>query len=218
MEFQFVVVKTLQKALTRQISEAVRTRQRGEDLIINKKCVFNLCVVPELAVKFKSKMCEEEKRKFEPTPDCAETGHCLEDMIAAREEDKKRKKEILEVKAGKRRKKEVWFGNQGEVAWGETGSAENGKTRRKLLYEQGEGSLEPGQDRVMRKLNQRLLIPFTENEMLARQILIQLARKFEEEKEWTVELEDKDDCDDLLSNEYERARPRGTYEPKPNPE
>ena len=59
------------------------------------KGVFNLCAVPELAVKFKSKMWEKEKRKFDPAPDIAETGNCLEDMIAAREEGKKRKKEGL---------------------------------------------------------------------------------------------------------------------------
>ena len=47
--------------------------------------------------------------------------------------------------------------------------------------------------------------------MLARQILIELARKVEEEKEWTVEPEDKIDFDDLLNNveEYERASREG---------
>ena len=64
-------------------------------------------------------MWEEERRKFKPTPDLAETSHCLEDMVAAREEGRKSKKEIMEVKAGKKRKKEVWCGNHGEVAWGE---------------------------------------------------------------------------------------------------
>ena len=52
LEFKFVIVKIFQKVLTRQISEALRTRQRGEDLILNKKRVFNRCAVPELAVKF----------------------------------------------------------------------------------------------------------------------------------------------------------------------
>ena len=60
--------------------------------------------------------------------------------------------------------------------------------------------MKPGQDKVVRKLKQKLIIPLTENKMLARQILIELARTVEEEKEWTVELEDKVDCDDLLSN------------------
>ena len=75
-------------------------------MILNKKGVFNRCAVPKLAVKFKSKMWEE-KRKFKPIPDLAETNHCLEDMVAATEEGRKRKKEIMEVKAGKKRKKEV---------------------------------------------------------------------------------------------------------------
>ena len=61
LQFKFVIVKTFQKALTRQISEAVRTRKRGEDLILNKKGVFNRCALPELAVKFKSKMWEDER-------------------------------------------------------------------------------------------------------------------------------------------------------------
>ena len=37
LKFKFVVVKTFQKALTQQISEAVSTRKRGEDFILNKK-------------------------------------------------------------------------------------------------------------------------------------------------------------------------------------
>ena len=41
LSFKFSIVKTFQKALTRQISETVRTRQRGEDLLLNKKGVFN---------------------------------------------------------------------------------------------------------------------------------------------------------------------------------
>ena len=48
----------------------------------------------------------------------------------------------------------------------------------------------------MRKLKQRLIIPMKENEMLARQILTELAQKIQEEKEWTVEL--GAGCDDLL--------------------
>ena len=57
-------------------------------------------------------------------------------MITAREEGKKRKKEVMEIKAGKkRRKKEIWCGNHGEVDWGKAGSSNNGKERRKFLYE-----------------------------------------------------------------------------------
>ena len=50
--------------MTRHISEAVRTRKRGEDLILNKKEVFNRCAIPELTVNFKSKMWEDERSKF----------------------------------------------------------------------------------------------------------------------------------------------------------
>ena len=65
-------------------------------------------------------------------------------MIAAREEVKNRKKELMEVMAGKRRKKEVWCGNHGETAWGDAG-------RRKFLYEREEGSLEAREGRVRLK-------------------------------------------------------------------
>ena len=69
LSFKFSIVKTFQKALTRQISETVRTRQRGEDLLLNKKGVFNRCEIPKLAVQYKSKMWEDEKNKFEPASD-----------------------------------------------------------------------------------------------------------------------------------------------------
>ena len=97
-------------------------------------------------------------------------------MIAAREEGKKRKKELMEVKTGKRRKKEVWCGNHGETAWGEAGSSSNGKSRRKFLYEREEGSLEARKGRV--RLKQKMIIPLTENEMMTRQYLIELANNF----------------------------------------
>ena len=124
-------------------------------------------------------MWEEEKRKFDQAPDIAETSNYLEDLIAAREEGKKRKKEVMEVKAGKRRKKKIWCGNHGEVPWGEAGSADTGKGRREFLYKKGEGRLKPGQDKLVRKLK----IPLTENEMLGRQILTELSQNIEEENE-----------------------------------
>ena len=135
------------------------------------------------------------------TPCPAETSHCLEDMVAAREEGRERKKDIMEVKAGKKRKKEVLCCNRGEVAWGEAGSADNGKRRRKFLFEHPEeGSLEPGQVRSIRRLKQKLIVPLTETEVMARQLLVELARKVEEENGWTVELEDTEACEDLLHN------------------
>ena len=50
----------------------------------------------------------------------------------------------MEIKAGQRRKREVWCGNHGEVAWGEAGSSDNGKVERKFLFDQAEGNLESG--------------------------------------------------------------------------
>ena len=63
-KWKFVIIKTFQKSLTRQLSEAVRIKQRGEDMVLNKKGVYNRCAVPELAVVHNSKLWEEEKRKF----------------------------------------------------------------------------------------------------------------------------------------------------------
>ena len=90
-----MVVKNLPYALTMQISEAGRTRQGGDDLILNKRAFLT-------DIQFQSSMWEAEKIKFATAPDTAKTELCLDDMIAAREEGKKRKKEVMVVKAGKR--------------------------------------------------------------------------------------------------------------------
>ena len=78
-------------------------------------------------------MWEDERSKFKEVQERLETGIRLEDMITAREEGKKRKKEELEAREGKRRKKELWCGDHGEIPWGEAGSSENGKEKRKFL-------------------------------------------------------------------------------------
>ena len=65
--------------------------------------MFNRCVVPELAVKYKSKIWKDEKYKFKAVPYGPETESCLKDMITAREESKKRKKEVMQVRVGRRR-------------------------------------------------------------------------------------------------------------------
>ena len=67
LKWKFVVVRVFEKALTRQISEAVRTRQRGEHLILNIKGVYNRCAIPELAVKHHDRMWQEERSKFATT-------------------------------------------------------------------------------------------------------------------------------------------------------
>ena len=59
-----MVVRTFQSALARQVAEAVRTRQRGTENILNKQGVFNRCAIPELTVVHNDRIWEEEKRKF----------------------------------------------------------------------------------------------------------------------------------------------------------
>ena len=125
-----------------------------------------------------------------------------EDMIAAREEGKKRKKEVMESKAGKRRKKEVWCGNHGEIPWGEAGSSVNGKERRKFLYNESSEHNRGG-----RRMKQTIIVPLTDNELMAREYLVDLARKVEEEMTWKVELEDEEDGNNLIrvTEAFERA-------------
>ena len=74
-------------------------------------------------------------------------------------------KEVMEVKAGKRRKKQIWRGNHGEVAWGEAGSSHNGKERRKFHFK---GS----QERKESRIKQLLLTPLTENVVEVQCLLI----------------------------------------------
>ena len=62
--WKFVVVKTFQKALMHQLSEAVRINLKGEDNILNDKAVLNICAVPEITVTHNSKILAEEKDKF----------------------------------------------------------------------------------------------------------------------------------------------------------
>ena len=70
----------------------------------------------------------------------------------------------------------VWCGDHGEIPWGEAGSSCNGKDKRKFLYEDS-----PKQKGGSRRTKQPLLIHFTENEMMARDYLVDLARQVEEE-------------------------------------
>ena len=58
-------------------------------MILNKKGVFNRCAVPEWGVKFKSKMQADE---IEQKVQVAGTKLCLEDLIAAREDRRGRRR------------------------------------------------------------------------------------------------------------------------------
>ena len=49
LHFKFVVIKTFQLALSRQVAEAAGTRRRGVSNILNSKGVFNRCAIPELS-------------------------------------------------------------------------------------------------------------------------------------------------------------------------
>ena len=51
------------------------------------------------------------------------------------------------------------------------------------------------------------MVPLTENEMMAREYLVSLARQVEEEMIWWVQLEDRDECQDLIqtTEAFERS-------------
>ena len=58
-----------------------------------------------------------------------------------------------------------------------------------------------------RRLKQKLIIPLTKNETMARQYLVELADKVEEEMMWTVGLEDEKAAKDIVAavEQYEKA-------------
>ena len=109
-------------------------------LILNTKGVFNRCAVPELTVKHISKMWEEEKKKFsgaagEDEEQTAREGEkSLEAMITAKKEARKRRREVMPVEIGKRRKKEVWCVDHGAV-WGDAGCAEKNSFIQKGVWQ-----------------------------------------------------------------------------------
>ena len=124
-------------------------------------------------------------------------------MITAREEGKKRKKEEMEAREGKKkRKKEVWCGDHGVVPWGEAGSSENGKERRKFLMEGNAAKKAVG-----KQMKQTLLKPLTETEMMLRELVIDMVRQVVEEVAWKVHLENEHDCRNLAeaTETFERA-------------
>ena len=47
-------------------------------------------------------------------------------------------------------------------------------------------------------MKQPLLLPITENEIMDREYLVDLARQVEEEMTWRVQLEDGEDCQNLV--------------------
>jgi len=126
------------------VKQELRVRNAGRGIYCKK---IPARIVLGKGRKFKSKLWEEERAKFEAVKEKPETESCLEDMIAAREEGRKRKKEVLEINAGKRKKKEIWCGNHGEVPRCEAGSSKNGKEKRKFLY-QGSPEKRKGSSRM----------------------------------------------------------------------
>ena len=56
-------------------------------------------------------------------------------------------------------------------------------------------------------MKQLLLVPITENESLDREYLVDLGRQVEEEMVWRVQLNNREDCQDLVQSAeaFERA-------------
>ena len=134
VEYKFVVIRVFQKALMRQLSEAVRIRSRGEENIINEKGVYNRCAVPELAVVHNTRIWNEEKSKFSAKRMEGETEQD-EDSITlmnATEISNKRRNNCKEDNIKTK-----------TTAWGEEGETETEHKRRKLFLQGGNDTVFP---------------------------------------------------------------------------
>ena len=198
LKWKFVVVRVFQRALSRQVSEAVRTRKRGEHLILNIKGVYNRCAVPELAVKHHDRIWQEERNKFPRERETVKVVLKVEEteeyeyslMEEAGEDAKKRNREEQcgdEALPG-RKKKKIWKGGykDGEV-WGEAGVGILDKT---FLYsrERGETAKEE------KKYKQMTIITMTEAEVIAadcaKEIVNLAVEGSVEASAWREQLED----------------------------
>ena len=70
----------------------------------------------------------------------------------------------------------MWCGDHGEIPWGEAGSSENGKEKRKFLLEGSTAKKAGG-----RRMKQTILKTLTETEMVVRELVVDLVRQVEEE-------------------------------------
>ena len=111
LEWKFTVIRVFQKALARQLNEAVRVKLKGEDNVLNEKGVYNRCAVPELAVKHNQKLWETEKDKFKKHSKRMDDENEYELLINKTDQKKKE---------GRKRKQET----SKEQTWGSTGTSE----------------------------------------------------------------------------------------------
>ena len=71
-KFEFRVAQTFQSALTRQVSEAVMIRRKG-DAVINSKGVYNRCYLPRLTIE------QNQERETTSRPPEDQENHFLEE-------------------------------------------------------------------------------------------------------------------------------------------
>ena len=127
LKWKFSVIKTFQSSLTRQISEAVRIKTRGEDRVLNEKGVYNRCAIPEIAVTHNDKLWNQEKAKFvKPQADTDKDEESVRNNSAAAG---KRKEPGQASSLSKKQRTTNWQ----DQSWGSEGETEKEYNTRKLF-------------------------------------------------------------------------------------
>ena len=155
--FQFNIVKTFQSALTRQISEAVRIRRRGEG-ILNSKGVYNRCALPRLVVEQPPATpapTDEESFSVQPAPAEWKT-------TSQRRKKRRQEEEESDCQRGGRKTKKQKLCK--EQQWGEQVPERFQRIRKFLMG----GNEQPKQSLTLKQLTLKLV---TEGESIVKQVL-----------------------------------------------
>ena len=158
VEWEFKVVKVFQKALMRQLSEAVRIKKRGD--VLNEKEVYNRCAVPELAVVQNEKICKAEKEKFRKDVGAAEDQAGIEYEAMTSKRDTARK-----------RKTQAETENHPEPVWGEKGEKETEYMKKRIFLKAGRKNT----TNPYGKTKQQKLTHMTSGGLVVREIVVELA-------------------------------------------
>ena len=159
-KFQFNIIRTFQSALTRQISEAVRIRRRGEG-VLNSKGVYNRCALPRLVIEQPQPTPASQQ---ESSPDIQE--HPASGWETTTSKWRKKRRQIEdeqgECQGGARRCKRQRLCT--EKQWGEQVPEE---ATRRSLFLMG-GNEKPKRSQTLKQLKIRTI---SEGEMICLQIM-----------------------------------------------
>ena len=153
LKWRFKVIRTFQKSLTRQLSEAVRIKLKGEDRVLNDKGVYNRCAVQEIAVVQNQKIWSDEKKKFTKEHTEPETNDDTTTLSNKVETAKKRKQEELQP-----------------LKWGEHGETESENKAKRVFLSQTENTTAPPNQTSQKVLTDMQFKILTGTEQAARTI------------------------------------------------